>query len=55
MNMIEQHRHQAGTLPLCEALEIPRASFYRMFHPLFLANLLLWLKLGWFLTKMCSQ
>ncbi len=29
MNMIEQHRHQAGTLPLCEALKIPRASFYR--------------------------
>jgi len=29
MNMIEQHRRQAGTLPLCEALEIPRASFYR--------------------------
>jgi putative transposase len=29
MNMIEQYRHQAGTLPLCEALNIPRASFYR--------------------------
>ncbi len=29
MNMIGQHRHQAGTLPLCEALKIPRASFYR--------------------------
>ncbi len=29
MNMIEQHRDQVGTLPLCEALEIPRASFYR--------------------------
>jgi putative transposase len=29
MMMIEQHRHQTGTLPLCEALEIPRASFYR--------------------------
>jgi putative transposase len=29
MNMIEQYRHQVGTLPLCEALEIPRASFYR--------------------------
>jgi len=29
MNTIEQHRHQAGTLPLCEALNIPRASFYR--------------------------
>ena len=27
--MIEQHRHQVGTLPLCEALNIPRASFYR--------------------------
>lgn len=29
MSMIEQYRHQAGTLPLCEALDIPRASFYR--------------------------
>ena len=29
MNMIEQHRCQAGALPLCEALDIPRASFYR--------------------------
>lgn len=29
MSMIEQHRHQAGTLPLCEALDISRASFYR--------------------------
>jgi len=29
MNMIEQHRDQVGTAPLCEALEIPRASFYR--------------------------
>ena len=29
MDMIEQHRRLAGTLPLCEALEIPRASFYR--------------------------
>jgi putative transposase len=27
--MIEQHRHQVGTLPLCDALAIPRASFYR--------------------------
>ena len=29
MNMMEQYRRQAGTLPLCEALNIPRASFYR--------------------------
>lgn len=29
MNTIEQHRDQAGTLPLCKALKIPRASFYR--------------------------
>jgi putative transposase len=29
MNMIEQHRHQAATLKLCQALDIPRASFYR--------------------------
>jgi len=29
MSMIEQHRQQIGTLSLCQALEIPRASFYR--------------------------
>ena len=29
MKMIEQHRHEAGTVPLCGALNIPRASFYR--------------------------
>ena len=29
MSLIEQHSHQTGILPLCEALEIPRASFYR--------------------------
>jgi putative transposase len=29
MSLIEQHRRQAGILPLCEALEVPRASFYR--------------------------
>jgi len=29
MSMIKQHRHQAGTLLLCEALGVPRASFYR--------------------------
>lgn len=29
MSMIEQHRQEIGTLPLCQALEIPRASFYR--------------------------
>ena len=29
MNMIEQYRHQTGIVPLCEALDIPRASFYR--------------------------
>lgn len=28
MNTIEQYRHQVGILPLCEALDIPRASFY---------------------------
>ncbi len=27
--MIEQHRQDLGTLSLCEALEVPRASFYR--------------------------
>ncbi len=29
MNMIEQYRQQVGIVPLCEALDIPRASFYR--------------------------
>jgi len=29
MSIIEQHRQQIGTLSLCQALEIPRASFYR--------------------------
>jgi len=29
MTLIEQHRQQIATLSLCEALEIPRASFYR--------------------------
>jgi len=29
MSMIELHRQAIGTLSLCEALEIPRASFYR--------------------------
>ena len=29
MTMIEQHRQQIATLTLCEALEVPRASFYR--------------------------
>jgi putative transposase len=29
MNLIEQHRQEINTLSLCEALEIPRGSFYR--------------------------
>ena len=29
MSMIEQHRPEIGTLPLCQALEVSRASFYR--------------------------
>lgn len=29
MSIIEQHRQQIGTLSLCQALEIPKASFYR--------------------------
>jgi hypothetical protein len=29
MSLIEQHRQDIATLTLCEALEIPRASFYR--------------------------
>jgi len=29
MSMIEQHRDQIGTLSLCQALKIPKASFYR--------------------------
>jgi putative transposase len=30
MSLIELHRQAIGTLSLCEALEIPRASFYRL-------------------------
>lgn len=26
---MEQHRQDIGTLSLCEALDVPRASFYR--------------------------
>jgi putative transposase len=33
MSMIEQHRQQIATLSLCEALEIPRATFYRQQAP----------------------
>lgn len=29
MSLIEQHRQRLGTLSLCQALEVPRASFYR--------------------------
>jgi putative transposase len=29
MGMIEQHRQEIGTVSLCHALEIPKASFYR--------------------------
>ena len=29
MSMIERHRRQIATLSLCEALDVPRASFYR--------------------------
>jgi putative transposase len=29
MNVIKQHRQTLGTLPLCDALDIPKASFYR--------------------------
>jgi putative transposase len=29
MSLIQQHRKQLGTVPLCRALEVPRASFYR--------------------------
>jgi len=29
MSIIEQHRRQIATLSLCEALDVPRASFYR--------------------------
>ena len=31
--MIEQHRQDLGTVSLCEALEVPRASFYRQRSP----------------------
>ena len=33
MSMIEQHRQDLGTRALCEALEVPRASFYRQRSP----------------------
>ena len=29
MSLIQQHRKQLGTVPLCRALKVPRASFYR--------------------------
>ena len=29
MSLIQQHRRQLGTTPLCQALDVPRASFYR--------------------------
>ncbi len=29
MRLIEDYRDQTGVLPLCEALDVPRASFYR--------------------------
>jgi len=29
MSLIQQHRRRLGTLSLCRALEVPRASFYR--------------------------
>jgi len=29
MSLIEQHSDQTGILPLCQALRVPRASFYR--------------------------
>lgn len=31
--MIEQHRHCLGTRPLCQALGVPRASYYRAQRP----------------------
>jgi putative transposase len=33
VSLIEQHRQNLGTVPLCEALEVPRASFYRQRSP----------------------
>lgn len=33
MSLIEQHRQDLGVLALCEALEVPRASFYRQRSP----------------------
>jgi len=29
MSLIQEHRRQLGTAPLCQALKVPRASFYR--------------------------
>lgn len=33
MSLIEQHRQDLGVSSLCEALEVPRASFYRQRSP----------------------
>ncbi len=33
MSLIEQHRQTLGTAPLCQALKVPRASFYRQQSP----------------------
>jgi putative transposase len=33
VSMIEQHRQDLGTRALCDALEVPRASFYRQRSP----------------------
>jgi putative transposase len=33
VSLIEQHRQDLGVVSLCEALEVPRASFYRQRSP----------------------
>jgi putative transposase len=33
VSLIEQHRQDLGVSSLCEALEVPRASFYRQRSP----------------------
>jgi len=33
MSLVEEHRQQLGTAPLCQALKVPRASFYRQQSP----------------------
>jgi len=33
MSLVEEHRKQLGTTSLCQAMKVPRASFYRLHSP----------------------